>query len=89
MPPQQREQIVTVVKATAGQVLAQFRQRPDSGQLVAVVSQALTDATIQATHIATIFVLLGFAASWFLPDTRATEREPGKEPSGQEAWATD
>jgi len=49
----------------------------------------LDDATIQAIHIATIFVLLGFAASWFLPDTRAFEREPGKEPSGQEAWAAD
>jgi EmrB/QacA subfamily drug resistance transporter len=89
LPPQQQEQIVTVVKATAGQVLAQFRQQPNSGQLVAVVSQALTDATIQAIHIATIFVLLGFAASWFLPDTRAFEREPGKEPSGQEVWAAD
>ncbi|MGN6562116.1 MAG: MFS transporter [Thermomicrobiales bacterium] len=89
LPPQQQAQIVSVVKATAGQVLAQFRQQPNSGQLVAVVSQALTDATIQAIHIATIFVVLGFVASWFLPDTRAFEREPGQESSGQEAWAAD
>jgi EmrB/QacA subfamily drug resistance transporter len=89
LPVQQREQIVAVVKSTAGQVLAQFRQQPGSAPLVAVVSQALADATIQATHIATIFVLLGFAASWFLPDTRAIEREPSGEASRQEAWAAD
>lgn len=89
LPPQAQEQIVAVVKATAGQVVAQFREQPNGAPLVAVVSQALTDAARQAAQIATVFVLLGFGASWFLPDTRDAEREPGAAPQGAEVPLAD
>ncbi len=73
LPPAAAAQITTVVKATAGQILSTFRQQPGSEQIVAVVSQALTDASRNAAFIATAFVLLGCVASWFLPDTRGAD----------------
>lgn len=69
------EQIAAVVKATAGQIIAQFRQQPGQEQIVAVVSNALTDASRHAALIATAFVVLGLIASWFLPDTRKSEAD--------------
>lgn len=74
LSPEVRAQTVELVKATAGQILGELRNRPDAAALVAVIGQALTDAARRAALVASLFVLLGFGASWLLPDTRIPEQ---------------
>ena len=88
LSPEVRAQTVELVKATAGQILGELRNRPDAAALVTVIGQALTDAARRAAMVASLFVLLGFGASWLLPDTRIPE-QPAEAESRQATALTE
>ena len=81
LPPQAQAQMVALAKATAGQVIGELRQRPETVAIADAISVALTDAARHAALVASAFVLLGFGASWLLPDTRAAD-EPAADTGG-------
>jgi hypothetical protein len=67
------------MKASAGQIINQQADQPGSEQVVEVLRGVFVDSAKRAALTAMAFVLLGFALSWLLPDTRDvvhTEAEP-------------
>jgi len=79
LPPQAVEGIAEAMKASAGQIINQQADQPGSEQVVEVLRGVFVDSAKRAALTAMAFVLLGFALSWLLPDTRDvvhTEAEP-------------
>lgn len=79
LSPEVRAQTVELAKATAGQIIGELRARPDDAAIVDAIGVALTDAARRSALVASAFVLVGFGASWLLPETRASE-EPAEAP---------
>ena len=70
LPPQAIAGIAEGMKASAGQIINQVSEQPDSAPVVDVLRGVFVDSAKRAALTAMIFVLLGFAMSWLLPDTR-------------------
>jgi hypothetical protein len=69
------------MKASAGQIINEVAEQPNSAEVVAVLRGAFVESARRAAITAMIFVLIGFSISWLLPDTGpAVEKEVGHEP---------
>ncbi|MDR9450577.1 MAG: MFS transporter, partial [Acidimicrobiia bacterium] len=93
LPPQAIEGIAEATRASAGQIINQLADQPDSEQVVEILRGVFVDSAKRAALTAMAFVLLGFSLSWLLPDTRhvvRAEPEPAHlpgEPSPETAGA--
>lgn len=74
LPPQQVSQLAKATKQSAGQVLVTLREQPGTQPIVTAIEEAFTSAARRDAGLAGAFILLGFIASWLLPDIRPTER---------------
>jgi EmrB/QacA subfamily drug resistance transporter len=70
LPPQAIEGIAEATRASAGQIINQLADQPDSEQVVEILRGVFVDSAKRAALTAMAFVLLGFSLSWLLPDTR-------------------
>ncbi len=88
LPPQAIAGIAEAMKASAGQIINQVSEQPDSEPVVEVLRGVFVDSAKRAALTAMVFVLLGFAMSWLLPDTRHNlqpEADPARLPTGPTA----
>jgi hypothetical protein len=69
LPPQAIEGIAEAMQASAGQIINQVADQPDSEPVVDVLRGVFVDSAKRAALTAMVFVLLGFSMSWLLPDT--------------------
>jgi hypothetical protein len=68
LPPAAREGIAEAVSSSAGQVLPTFREQPGAEAVVAVVEDSFSASASRAAIVASLFVLIGFALSFRIPD---------------------
>ncbi|HUY99221.1 MAG TPA: MFS transporter [Thermomicrobiaceae bacterium] len=76
LPAPQRAAVTRAVKSSAGQVITELRAQPGNEAVVAAASEALTEAARRAAEVAAGFVVLGFIASWLLPETGVPAEAP-------------
>jgi len=74
LPPEQVTAISQLVKRTAGQVLPELGRQPGGEAIVRAVDDAFTAAARRDALVAAAFILVGFGASWLLPDVPALRR---------------
>ncbi len=79
LPPEATAGIAEAMKASAGQIVGQLGEQPGSDAVVDVLRGVFVDSAKRAALTAMVFVLLGFAMSWLLPDTRSV-RVSGADP---------
>ncbi|MCM8748416.1 DHA2 family efflux MFS transporter permease subunit [Thermomicrobiaceae bacterium CFH 74404] len=77
IPQAQVIEISQLVKRTAGQVLPELRRQPGSEPVVEAIEEAFTWAARRDAVVAAGFILVGFAASWLLPDVSGLQRQAG------------
>lgn len=70
LPASAANQLVELVKQTAGTAIPQLANDPRGAQVAALARDAFTDATRTAAAVAAAFLLIGFVASWFLTAKR-------------------
>lgn len=70
LPAPQVEQLARATKQSAGQILVQLRRQPGSEPIVRAIENAFTRAARRDALVAGAFILVGFVASWLLPDLR-------------------
>jgi EmrB/QacA subfamily drug resistance transporter len=88
LPSQAVVGIADAMRASAGQIINEVADQPNSAEVVAVLRGAFVDSARRAAMTAMIFVLVGFSISWLLPDTRPPGgKEVGHEPLPGEASA--
>jgi hypothetical protein len=75
IPPQQAAALARAAKQSAGQILVQLRTQPGTQPIVQAIEAAFTDAARRTALVAAAFILVGFIASWLIPDIRP-ERGP-------------
>ena len=79
LPAEATAGIAEAMKASAGQIVGQLGEQPGSDAVVDVLRGVFVDSARRAALTAMVFVLLGFAMSWLLPDTRSV-RVGGADP---------
>jgi EmrB/QacA subfamily drug resistance transporter len=75
IPPQQAAALARAAKQSAGQILVQLQTQPGTQPIVQAIEAAFTDAARRTALVAAAFILVGFIASWLIPDIRP-ERGP-------------
>jgi MFS family permease len=68
LPPEGRDAITSLVRATAGAALPGIREMPDSQQVVTVIEDAYVASARTVAISAAIFILFGLAAAVRLPE---------------------
>ncbi len=82
-PVEQATQLARATKQSAGQILVQLRAQPGTEAIVRAIEDAFTTAAHRTALVAAAFIMIGFVASWLIPDIR-----PGQEDEAAERAAT-
>jgi len=82
-PVEQATQLAKATKQSAGQILVQLRAQPGTEAIVRAIEDAFTTAAHRTALVAAAFIMIGFVASWLIPDIR-----PGQEDEAAERVAT-
>lgn len=74
-PENQAKQLALATKQSAGQLLLQLRLQPGTEAVVRAIEDAFTVAAHRTALVAAGFLVIGFVASWLLPDIRPGQEE--------------
>ena len=88
VPEQQRTQLVDAVESSAGAVIPQLAQNPQTAAVADAASLAFTDATRWAAAVAAGFLVIGLAASTSLSSGRGPEGGAGSDEDDDEVVRT-
>lgn len=80
VPAAQASQLAQLTKQSAGQILVQLRAQPGTEPVVRAIEDAFTSAVHRPIIVGAAFIVVGFLASWLLPEISSGRGEVSATP---------